>query len=60
MLYRSTEDSLVNHQFRIYNLETVGMGSELTFNLGELVPSAHMYGDFNRNLQFVGFSQGAA
>ena len=33
------------------------MGSELSFALDELVSGAHLYGNFNCNLEFVSFSQ---
>lgn len=33
------------------------MPKELTFNLNEQVPQSHLYGAFNKNLEFVAFSQ---
>ena len=51
---------MLSHHFKIYNLGQQGMGSELSFALDELVSGLHLYGNFNCNLEFVGFSQCAA
>ena len=60
VLLRRVEDSLQSHHFRVHNLGKAGMASELNFNLDELVTGSHLYGDFNCDLEFVGFSQCAA
>ena len=33
------------------------MPCELSFNLSELVPQPHLYGNFNKELEFVAFCQ---
>lgn len=56
VLLRKSEDSLQNHHFRVYNLGKAGMASELSFNLDEMMTGPHLYGNFNCDLEFVGFS----
>ena len=60
VLLRKSEDSQQSHYFRVYNLGKAGMASELSFNLDEMVTGPHLYGNFNCDLEFVGFSQSAS
>lgn len=60
VLLRDEESSITTNYFKIFSLESEGMQCELSFNLSELIPSAHLYGDFNKDLDFKSFSQCAA
>jgi len=46
-----------SHAFKAFSLEQEGMPCELNFNLDDLLPKAHAYGEFNRDLRFVSFTQ---
>jgi len=46
-----------NSLFKVFCLQSPGMPCETSFNLNDLVAEAHLYGKFNKELEFVSFAQ---
>ena len=45
------------HSFKVLSLDQQGMPCELNFQIDDLMPKAHAYGQFNHDLRIVGFTQ---
>ena len=51
------QNSVLTNTFKIFSLCAEGMPCELSFELSQLVTDSHRYGNFNKDLEFVAFSQ---
>mmetsp|Transcript_20099 Transcript_20099/g.27159 ORF Transcript_20099/g.27159 Transcript_20099/m.27159 type:complete len:201 (+) Transcript_20099:369-971(+) len=60
LFQEQNQDSSVTNTFKLFSLLLPNMPCELSFDLHDLIPNAHRYSSFNKDLKFVAFAQAAA